>query len=300
MLITEEEKLMGNAESNYSLPSKELYFRQLKQTPAISWPAIGLLLLGMLLIGGASTKALSGSIPLWGGMLINGVGLYFLFSIMHEALHHNVSTNNFINELLGRISLLLLIPAAPLEIARWAHFQHHRFTSGAKDPDNFIHKARWWDLPLRWSNFDLYYLYAFLRDGGEHKKRHGRVLILQAMIFAAMAAALVYLGYGMELLFLWILASRMALALLALVFVSLPHYPAKVTAQEDEYQATTIRQGWEWLLTPLFVYQNYHLIHHLYPTAPFYNYLKIWHLRYEELIAKEPSVVKGFARHPVK
>ena len=124
MLITEEEKLMGNAESNYSLPSKELYFRQLKQTPAISWPAIGLLLLGMLLIGGASTKALSGSIPLWGGMLINGVGLYFLFSIMHEALHHNVSTNNFINELLGRISLLLLIPAAPLEIARWAHFQH--------------------------------------------------------------------------------------------------------------------------------------------------------------------------------
>ena len=70
--------------------------------------------------------------------------------------------------------------------------------------------------------------------------------MLQAMTFAAMAAALVYLGYGVELLFLWILASRVALALLALVFVSLPHYPAKVTAQEDEYQATTIRQGWEW------------------------------------------------------
>ena len=97
--------------------------------------------------------ALSGSIPLWAGMLANGVGLYLLFSIMHEALHRNVSTNSSVNDLLGRISLLLLIPAAPLEIARWAHFQHHRFTSGAADPDNFIHNARWWDLPIAMAQF---------------------------------------------------------------------------------------------------------------------------------------------------
>ena len=196
------------------------------------------MILGLLVIGAASTMALSGIIPLWGGMLANGLGLYLLFSIMHEALHRNVSTNSSVNDLFGRISLLLLIPAAPLEIARWAHFQHHRFTSGEADPDNFIHNAKWWDLLLRWPNFDLYYLYAFLRDGGEQKKRHGRALMLQAIAFLSTAAILVYFGYGMELLFLWILASRVALALLALVFVSLPHHPAKVTAQEDEYQAT--------------------------------------------------------------
>jgi len=290
---------MAHAESQYSLPSKEQYFKELQQTPAISWPAIGVMILGLLVIGTASTMALSGIIPLWGGMLANGLGLYLLFSIMHEALHRNVSTNSSVNDLFGRISLLLLIPAAPLEIARWAHFQHHRFTSGEADPDNFIHNAKWWDLLLRWPNFDLYYLYAFLRDGGEQKKRHGRALMLQAIAFLSTAAILVYFGYGMELLFLWILASRVALALLALVFVSLPHHPAKVTAQEDEYQATTIRQGWEWLLTPLFVYQNYHLIHHLYPTAPFYNYIKIWHLHYAELIEKNPTIVKAFGRRPV-
>lgn len=44
---------------------------------------------------------------------------------------------------------------------------------------------------------------------------------------------------------------------------------------KNPFQATTIRRGWEWLLTPLMVYQNYHLIHHLYPTIPFYNYLKV-------------------------
>lgn len=290
---------MKQAHTTYSLPNKEQYFRQLKQTPAISWPAVSLLLIGLSVIGVASTMALSGAISLWVAMLANGVGLYLLFSIMHESLHRNVSTNNRVNELLGRISLMLLIPAAPLEIARWAHFQHHRVTSSEKDPDRFIHNAKWWDLLLRWPNFDFYYLYSFLKNGGEQKKRHARALTVQALVFAAVIVTLTYLGYGMELLFLWILASRVALTLVALVFVFLPHHPANITAAENEYQATTIRQGWEWLLTPLFVYQNYHLIHHLYPTAPFYNYIKIWHLKYDEIIAKNPAINEGFALQPI-
>ncbi|MFT6644853.1 MAG: beta-carotene hydroxylase, partial [Patiriisocius sp.] len=171
---------MKQAHTTYSLPNKEQYFRQLKQTPAISWPAVSLLLIGLSVIGVASTMALSGAISLWVAMLANGVGLYLLFSIMHESLHRNVSTNNRVNELLGRISLMLLIPAAPLEIARWAHFQHHRVTSSEKDPDRFIHNAKWWDLLLRWPNFDFYYLYSFLKNGGEQKKRHARALTTQA------------------------------------------------------------------------------------------------------------------------
>ena len=290
---------MTHAESTFSLPSKEQYFRELKQTPSMSWPALGTFLIGLAMIGGASSMALSGGMPLWGAMLVNGFGLYLLFSIMHESLHRNVSSNSRLNEILGRISLMLLIPAAPLEIARWAHFQHHRFTSSDQDPDNFIHHATWWQIPLRWPNFDLYYLYSFLRNGGEQRKRHARALISSAVIFIALVATLTYLGYGMEVLFLWILASRIGLALVALIFVFLPHYPGDVSFEENEYQATTIRQGWEWLLTPLFVYQNYHLIHHLYPTAPFYNYAKIWHLKYDELIAHNPAIQTGFGLTPI-
>ena len=290
---------MTHAQSAFSLPSKETYFRELKQTPAMSWPALGTFLLGLAMIGGASGMALSGAIPLWVAMLVNGVGLYLLFSMMHESLHRNVSSNNRLNEIFGRISLMLLIPAAPLEIARWAHFQHHRFTSSDQDPDNFIHHATLWEIPLRWPNFDLYYLYSFLRYGGDKRKQHARALISSAGVFIAVVATLTYLGYGMEVLFLWILASRIGLALVALVFVFLPHYPGDISFEENEYQATTIRQGWEWLLTPLFVYQNYHLIHHLYPTAPFYNYPKIWHLKYDELIAHKPAIQTGFGLMPI-
>jgi beta-carotene hydroxylase len=290
---------MTDVEKVFSLPSKEQYFRELKKTPAMSWPALCLFLLGLAVIGGASGMAISGAMPYWSATLANGIGLYLLFTTMHESLHRTVSTNNRVNDMFGRISLLLLIPAAPLEIARWAHFQHHRFTSCDADPDRFIHNAKWWDFILRWSNFDLYYLYSFLRNGGDQKKRHMRALTIQAVVFGTAVTILAWLGYGMEVLFLWVLASRVGLFLVALVFVFLPHHPAEVTAQENEYQATTIRLGLEWLLTPLFVFQNYHLIHHLYPMAPFYNYMKLWHLKYDEITSKKPAIHKGLAFMPI-
>jgi len=283
----------------FRIPSREQHFKKLKQTPAISWPSVVLLLMGLSVIGIASSMTLTANIPLWVAMLANGIGMYLLFSIMHESLHRNVSTNLPVNELLGRISLALLIPAAPIEIARWAHFQHHRFTSSEQDPDNFIHDAPLWQIPLRWPNFDLYYLYSFLRYGGEKRKTHARSLILSAGVFVGVIATLTYLGYGMEVLFLWIVPSRIGLSLVALVFVFLPHYPSNTTAEQNEYQATTIRLGFEWLLTPLFVYQNYHLIHHLYPTVPFYNYINVWNLRYDELTAQNPAIQQDFELMPI-
>ena len=138
-----------------------------------------------------------------------------------------------------------------------------------------------------------------MRNGGEERKRHGRALITSALCFAATIGVLTYPGFGMEVLLLWLLASRIGLALIALVLVFLPHYPADISYEQDEYQAATIRKGWEWLLTPLFVYQNYHLIHHLYPNAPFCNYMKIWHLKYDELTAHHPAVQTAFGLNPI-
>ena len=112
-------------------------------------------------------------------------------------------------------------------------------------------------------------------------------------------ATLTHMGYGWEVFFLWFLASRLGMLLIALVFIYLPHFPGDVSAEENVYRASTIRRGWEWLLTPFLVYQNYPLIHHLYPTAPFYTYMKIWHLKYEELVAHDPAVQTAFAMKPI-
>ena len=41
-------------------------------------------------------------------------------------------------------------------------------------------------------------------------------------------------------------------------------------------KTTRNRIGWELLLTPALLYQNYHLVHHLHPLVPFYRYLTVW------------------------
>ena len=59
-----------------------------------------------------------------------------------------------------------------------------------------------------------------------------------------------------------------------------------------------MRMGWEWLLTPLLVCQNYHLIHHLYPTVPFYKIHDAWYLKYDELSTGNISYRGGFGLTP--
>ena len=81
-------------------------------------------------------------------------------------------------------------------------------------------------------------------------------------------------GYGLEVVLLWLMPARLAIGLLAFGFDWLPHHPHDVRSDDDRYRATVVRPS-PWL-TPLLIYQNYHLIHHLYPAVPFYRYSRVW------------------------
>ena len=278
--------------------SRSQNIHDLSRTPGISWPAMFLFIISLGLYAAVSALAISGVLSLWAASLLNGFILYLLFSPMHEALHRTLSTNRFLNETIGRISLAAFIPAAPLEIARWIHLKHHAYTTHDIDPDNFMHHGPWYVLPLRWANFDIYYLAAFFRADEKSVRQRRPVVFLYLLSFAALIAGFIFAGLFFEFVVLWFLPTRIALALVGFVFVFLPHYPAQISAKEDKYKATTIRLGKEWLLTPLMVYQNYHLIHHLYPSVPFYKYIKVWNLRRDELIQKNPAIQNGLKLRP--
>lgn len=265
----------------------------------MAWPTIGLFILSAAVLVGSTLLALDGRMPLWVGALVNGLAMYNLFSVAHDAAHRSLSSNKTINETMGRAAIMLFMPIAPFEGVRWIHMQHHRFTNGAADPDRFIHHCSWWKIPFCWPNVDVYYLAYFVRNGGDHLTRHARSALISSTLLVAVIGLLTFMGFGLEVLFLWFLASRVGLFLIACVFVYLPHYPGDIDAKDNVYKATTIRRGMEWLLTPLLVYQNYHLIHHLYPTVPFYRYQKVWHLKYDELVSNEPAVQTPFGLKPV-
>lgn len=280
---------------------KEILLRRLTQAPPLAWPTL-LLFAGILVVFAiADSAALLGKLPLWIAMLINSVAIYWMFSVVHDSIHRSVSQNQALNDLIGRIAILMLSPVASLGLFRWGHIQHHRFASGAKDPDTIL-RGPWWSLPLRWMFIDTLYLIFTLqsaRKGDKVAQRFVRPTLIATTLFVAALIALVVSGYGEQVLMLWFIPTRAAGLMLGFSFFWLPHLPHDVTQEENFHRATTVRLGWEWLLTPLLQHQNFHLLHHLYPGAPHYNNGPLWRLLEDDLRQHDLAIQHDFALHPV-
>ncbi len=267
--------------------------KQLHVKPPISWPVVAILTvclpLALFLIVAVTCEWVN-PVP---AALVGGIVGYYLFTPIHEAVHRSASNNEKINDALAMLTVNLLLPYISHKVLRWGHMQHHRFTNeGGKDPDALLTK-HWYSF-LLWPFFELSYLPAYLAS--QRPAKEVRQVLLQLPLGVA-ALALLFWFCGWKLLLFWVLASRLGLALIVLVFVFLPHHPHDIMQKDDFYGATMLRDGWEWLLTPLMVYQNWHLVHHLYPTIPFYRLKKAWYAREAFHEARNPARVAAFRLH---
>jgi ferredoxin len=52
----------------------------------------------------------------------------------------------------------------------------------------------------------------------------------------------------------------------------------------------------EWLFTPLMLAQNYHLVHHLHPSVPFYRYAKTWRQNEESFLERDVAIATVFGQ----
>ncbi len=277
----------------------EALFQHLKYPPQVAWPTVFLFLVSTIVFVGTTSLAVQGELAMTVGMLINSVCLYNLFSVFHDASHSAVSRNRRLNDTIGYLSFGLLSPHMPFNVLRSIHMIHHKNANSESDiADTYVTRGPWWLLPLRWLTLDVSYLRTYWKRRAFRKTGEKAILMLAFSLTAITIAVLLWLGYWQELLMLWFIPGRITILLISLVFVYLPHYPHTVTQKEDPYQATSIRKGWEWLLNPLFLYQNYHLVHHLYPAAPFYRMQKIWEARQRFHMEHNPAVVDAFGLRP--
>jgi beta-carotene hydroxylase len=261
---------------------------RLKSAPPVAWPTTALFIVCCSVIGLVWHAGIMGTLPLWQGMVINGIAAYFLFSVVHDSSHMAVSRNRLLNDALGRIGLVYFAPLAPMDVARYIHMSHHRHTNDPqRDPDSYSHKLDFW-FPLRWLNFDWYYTKWFFQQGGDFAKRKYGALALYAAFILGSCAAIIALGHWKELLMLWFLPTRISSFLFVLVFSYLTHQPFETLGRDNEYKATALRLGADWFWGPVMTGHNYHLIHHLYPGAPFYNYRRIMVLKRKEIMAENP------------
>jgi fatty acid desaturase len=246
--------------------------------PPIALPALGVLVGGLALWLGSAALALTGTWPLWASVLPSAVAAYLLFTVAHDAGHRSLSTSDAVNTWLGRASLLFFAPHASFRVWRFIHMQHHRFTNhdDGRDPDRYTHEGPAWQWPLRWATVDLHYL-RWYRPWLAKRPRGERIeLAATWVLVAALLVAGVVLAGPLEVLLLWLVPARLAVVWLGFAFDFLPHHGLHRTPEEDRLRTTRNRVGRERLLSPLLLYQNYHLVHHLHPTIPFHRYLAVW------------------------
>ncbi len=276
-------------------------FEALTQRPDTAWPTVWLLVAAFAIFGLSTYAYVEGLLPLFWAISFNTIAAYMSFTPAHDASHNAVSTNRQLNEWVGRMATVLLSPVPFFRTFRYVHMQHHRFTNDkANDPDAYVGTGPRWLLPIKWATLDLSYFYYYLRPSVFVKRPESeRRELYWALLFAVVVVtAVTYAGWLQYYLLLFIVPTRFTVIFLALAFDFLPHYPHQVQAIDEPFRSTSNRVGMEWLLNPLLLYQNYHLVHHLYPTVPFYRYLKVWNAKRNYHESQNPAIVDTFSLRP--
>lgn len=258
--------------------------------PRWSWPTLALWGVALGCWGSGVLGVASGAGWLGGAAMV--LGGYLAFTPMHDAAHRSVARLGWVNEVVGRLAAVTLF--GPFPAFRYVHLEHHKHTNDPqRDPDYWSGLAPAWALPLRWMTQDLHYYVSYLRGG----RPRPEVMETAAtfVLYLGISAWLLAVGQG-GVVVAWVVASRLAMALLACGFDYLPHRPHLITNKEDRYRATSVRQGLGWQV--LLLNQNLHLLHHLNPAVPFYRYGTLWAEQREVLLSRGVVVVNAAPREP--
>lgn len=270
-------------------------------SPGLAWPT---LILALALPAAHWTivgVGLAGATPLWACALILAFTSYAHYTLVHESIHGNLVPGHpnlrWLNSVVGWIGALGLSYNWPMMMR--THKLHHVHTNTDDDPD-IQAKGSFGQLFPTWFKKQVVLslvpivLFRYLAPD-----QYGRAAVrmigteaLQASAVAALILALLGLSiaYGLvsEWLCLLFIPTRLAALLLLIFFQWLPHHPHE---RSERYLNTRISL---WPCgTVLTLQQNLHLMHHLWPRVPFYNYARLYHRLRPTLIARG-SRIEGF------
>jgi ferredoxin-NADP reductase/fatty acid desaturase len=266
--------------------------------PAIAAPTLVLFLAGLAVWATATWLLLTGRAPLWVTIPLHASVTFTMFTVLHESTHHAGGKLTWVNEMLGRLSIPFVAAYGSFPFIRYVHIEHHRNTNEdiRTDPDAWTSHGSWWQLPFRWLTIDGWYVRFYVPRLARRPRAEITETTLMVMLAVSAAAALLATGNGWELLMIYLIPQRIGLGVLAWWFDWLPHHDLGITQRQNRFGATRVRVGLEWLMTPLMLYQNYHLVHHLHPAIPFYRYVRAWNVNRDAYLAQDVPIATPWGR----
>jgi len=217
------------------------------------------------------------TINIWLMLLMNSIAIYASFTPLHDATHRSVSSNRAINDLIGTICCLLLLPGITTRIYRYLHLEHHRYAGNpAKDPDESFVSAPPWALPFILAGLDVYWSLWYFRHWKSRPKSERLELVACLTFYVGVHIGFLSSAYALEFFLCFMIPQRLGLFYVAWFFAHIQH-PEGVEWEQTPFQ-TTVRIKTNALTRWLLLGQSLHCLHHLAPSIPYYRYQKAWDL----------------------
>jgi len=257
----------------------------------IAWPTIALSVLslaGFLAVTGA---AVAGILPAWAAGLLNIPCFFVAYTGFHETVHGNLHGNRegcaWLNPVLG--TALGAIFFYPYVVHAYIHLTHHAHTNDPDlDPDAWMSGNTVWRVAGRGMSLIGHYI-AFMvrrRAGEPGARRFFRRAYLEWTPPVLALALLIAAGHWQVALFSWVLSYIVSVAILGVCFDWIVHHPHDDRSLFGGTRTFRARKGWRRpVLNWLHLFQNYHIIHHMYPRVPFY--------KHEEVFERSEAFLRG-------
>lgn len=276
----------------------------LSLSPAVAWPTLALAVVLPATLLAVIGLGLTRALPLWACLPILSVVSYAHYTLVHESIHGNVVASPkslaWINTVVGWIGSLGMGAGWPA--LQRTHVLHHSHTNTERDPDIAV-KGTFGQLLMKWlvmAPMSLVPMGALRFINAERYRRLGTILspaeIAQVsavtLLTWGLLIAAIATGRVADWLMLWFLPTRVGILILNIFFQWLPHHPFDSTERYLNTRISLWPGG-----TLLLLQQNLHLMHHLWPSVPFYNYARLFRAL-RPVLAAEGSRIEGLMVGP--
>ncbi|MBD1807746.1 fatty acid desaturase [Microcoleus sp. FACHB-SPT15] len=198
----------------------------------------------------------------WCCFCINVLAIHMAGTVIHDACHNAAHRNRIMNAVMGHGSALMLGFAFP--VFTRVHLQHHAHVNDPEnDPDHYVSTGGpLWLIFVRFLYHEIFFFKRRLWRKYELLEWFISRLIVISIVYASCKYD--FLGYVLNF---WFIPTAIVGLALGLFFDYLPHRPHQ---ERDRWKNARVYPNA--ILNVLIMGQNYHLIHHLWPSIPWYNY----------------------------
>jgi beta-carotene hydroxylase len=247
-----------------------------------AWPTVLLAVVVAVGYFGTMLAAASQLLPLWLAVALTALFTYAAYTVLHESVHGLIHGRYrswyWLNNTLGYLAAFITM--IPFTAHKHEHLVHHRNTNDTdKDPDFKVSEmsGSFWNA-IKTSKALVFNQYRFYLDNcWDRACRADRArFVLEIAASLMVRIAFVMQGLWLEGFMLFIVGSGLGVITVVYLFAYIVHRPHSVTGRYVDTSTITAPGYMGKIITGLWLFQNYHSVHHLFPRVPFYKYTEVF------------------------